>query len=122
IYAILHLGSRLQPDAAAPVAPAAVHASATHPGAGPAAPQTAGGGIVRTLVDNVKSPLSLMLLQVIVIVLAARALGTLFLRIGQPPVIGEMIAGILLGPSLLGMVAPGVQSFLFPDASMGALR
>jgi Kef-type K+ transport system membrane component KefB len=81
-----------------------------------------GGGIVRTLVDNVKSPLSLLLLQVIVIVLAARLLGTLFLRIGQPPVIGEMIAGILLGPSLLGMVAPGVQSFLFPDASMGALR
>ncbi len=119
IYGVLRLGSSLQADAPAP---AAVHASATHSSVGPAVPQAAGSGIAHTLVDNVKSPLSLLLLQVIVIVLAARILGILFRRIGQPPVIGEMIAGILLGPSLLGLVAPGVQTFLFPAASLDALR
>src|SRR4051812_39120779 len=116
IYAILHLGSRLQPDATA--APATAQVS---PGVGPAA-KAAGGGLAQTFLENVQSPLSILLLQIIVIVLAARILGSLCLRIGQPPVIGEMIAGILLGPSLLGLVAPGVQTFLFPAASMGPLR
>jgi Kef-type K+ transport system membrane component KefB len=37
-------------------------------------------------------------------------------RLGQPPVVGEMIAGVLLGPSLLGLVAPGVENALFPTA------
>ncbi|MEV4312159.1 cation:proton antiporter [Actinocrispum sp. NPDC049592] len=43
------------------------------------------------------------------VVMAAR-------RLGQPPVVGEMIAGVLLGPSLLGLVLPGVQGWLFPAA------
>ena len=44
----------------------------------------------------------------LVIVVAARLLGWLFERLGQPAVIGEIVAGILLGPSLLGAIAPGV--------------
>ncbi len=116
IYAILHFGSRLRPDSAAP--PAAAQVS---PGVGPVA-KPAGGGIAHTFLENVQSPLSILLLQVIVIVLAARILGSLCLKIRQPPVIGEMIAGILLGPSLLGLVAPGMQTFLFPAESMGPLR
>jgi Kef-type K+ transport system membrane component KefB len=43
-----------------------------------------------------------------------RVLGVLFARLGQPPVIGEVIAGILLGPSLLGRVAPDVAAYLLP--------
>ncbi len=66
--------------------------------------------------------MSLLLLQVVLIVGAARGLGALFRKIGQPPVIGEIVAGILLGPSLLGMVAPATQAFLFPAASLGGLR
>jgi Kef-type K+ transport system membrane component KefB len=116
IYAILHFGSRLRPDS--PAAPAAAQAS---PGVAPVA-KAPGGGIAHTFLENVQSPLSILLLQVIVIVLAARLLGSLCLKIRQPPVIGEMIAGILLGPSLLGLVAPGVQTFLFPAESMGPLR
>ena len=42
-------------------------------------------------------------------------------RIGQPEVIGEMIAGILLGPSLLGLLAPSAQAALFPAESRGVL-
>src|SRR3954469_266475 len=37
-------------------------------------------------------------------------------RLGQPPVVGEMIAGVLLGPSLLGLIAPGIEDALFPTA------
>ena len=74
------------------------------------------------LLGNLRHPLSLLLLQVVVIVVAARAVGAVFRRIHQPPVIGEMVAGILLGPSLLGLLAPGAQAFLFPEPSLGPLR
>jgi Kef-type K+ transport system membrane component KefB len=69
-----------------------------------------------------RAPLPTLLLQLIVIVLAARGLGALFHRIGQPPVIGEIVAGIVLGPSLLGALAPDVFAFLFPPASTGLLK
>jgi Kef-type K+ transport system membrane component KefB len=59
---------------------------------------------------------------VIVIMVAARLAGMLFTKIKQPPVIGEMLAGILLGPSLLGMISPGTLDFLFPAASLGTLK
>lgn len=61
--------------------------------------------------DNV---LAHVLLALVVIIVAARALGAVFRWMNQPPVIGEMIAGILLGPSLLGRVAPGLSAHVFP--------
>jgi Kef-type K+ transport system membrane component KefB len=66
--------------------------------------------------------LGLLLVQIAVVVVAARAVGLLFRRIHQPQVMGEMVAGILLGPSLLGWVAPGVSAALFPVASLGFLN
>lgn len=57
-----------------------------------------------------------VLLALVVVILAARALGALCKRLRQPPVIGEVIAGILLGPSLLGRLWPGATSFLLPPA------
>ncbi|MFN8498206.1 MAG: cation:proton antiporter [Anaerolineae bacterium] len=65
--------------------------------------------------------LTLLLLQIVVILVAARLVGGLFKRMGQPQVIGEMVAGILLGPSLLGWLAPNVFAALFPPASLGYL-
>ena len=56
-----------------------------------------------------------VLLALVVIILSARGLGYLFSRFNQPPVVGEMIAGIMLGPSLLGQVFPGVFAYLFPQ-------
>lgn len=56
-----------------------------------------------------------VLLALVVIILCARGLGYAFGRINQPPVVGEMIAGILLGPSLLGHVLPGTFNYLFPS-------
>jgi Kef-type K+ transport system membrane component KefB len=43
-------------------------------------------------------------------------------RLGQPPVIGQMISGLVLGPSVLGLIAPQLQQLLFPPSSMGVLR
>ncbi|MFG2566228.1 cation:proton antiporter [Streptomyces sp. NPDC048567] len=62
------------------------------------------------------SPLSLVLIAVPAVVLACQAGGWAARRLGQPPVIGEMTVGILLGPSLLGWLAPGVQHLLLPAA------
>jgi Kef-type K+ transport system membrane component KefB len=56
-----------------------------------------------------------VLLAFVVIILSARGLGFVFRWFNQPPVIGEMIAGILLGPSLLGEVLPSAFAFLFPS-------
>jgi Kef-type K+ transport system membrane component KefB len=55
-----------------------------------------------------------VLIAFVVIVLVSRGLGSLFARFGQPPVVGEIVAGILLGPSLLGRIAPEGSAFLFP--------
>ena len=57
-----------------------------------------------------------VLLAMLVVILAARLLGMVFQRLHQPPVIGEIVAGILLGPSLLGRVAPGVSAYLLPKS------
>ena len=48
-------------------------------------------------------------LQMFCILLACRVVGALARRIGQPQVVGEMIAGVFLGPSLLGLAFPGIQ-------------
>ena len=62
--------------------------------------------------------LGLLLAQLVVILVAARAAGLLMRPLGQPAVIGEMIAGLALGPSLLGAVAPNVLAALFPAGGM----
>lgn len=64
----------------------------------------------------------LLLMQIAAIVFSARFLGTLFNRIGQPQVLGEMVAGVLLGPSFLHWVAPAVSARLFPADSLGFLQ
>jgi Kef-type K+ transport system membrane component KefB len=111
IFLTLSYGSHLRTEATVP----AVEAHAR-----PAA--AAAGGILGELTGNLAQPLSLLLLQVIAIVVAARLLGALLHRLGQPRVIGEIIAGILLGPSLLGWVVPAAQASLFPASSLGGLR
>jgi Kef-type K+ transport system membrane component KefB len=60
--------------------------------------------------------------QLAAIVAAARLVGWLGRRLlGQPQVVGEMIAGVLLGPSLFGLLAPGLQAALFPPDARGVL-
>ena len=62
------------------------------------------------------------LLALVVVIVAARLVGALFRMIQQPPVVGEVVAGILLGPSLLGRVAPGVSEAVLPAAVAPSLQ
>ncbi|MDR7133028.1 Kef-type K+ transport system membrane component KefB [Lysobacter niastensis] len=62
-----------------------------------------------------------LLLQLVVILVAARLCGVLLRRFGQPPVIGEMAAGIVLGPIVFGAAFPEAHAALFPESSLGAL-
>ena len=63
--------------------------------------------------QNILEPTGMILLQIIAILVVSRILASLFKRIGQPTVIGEIIAGIVLGPSLLGYIFPDTFHFLF---------
>ena len=60
-------------------------------------------------------------LQLSVILVACRACGFVMRLVGQPVVIGEMVAGVLLGPSLLGTIAPGFAQWVFPADSRPVL-
>jgi len=71
---------------------------------------------------NAHYPLAVLLTQVLVILFAARLLGRLFRKLGQPSVIGEIAAGIVLGPSVLGHFWPEGMTALFPAASIPNLQ
>ena len=72
--------------------------------------------------ENFRNPMSILLMQIVVIIIMAGLFGRLFRRLGQPPVMGEMLAGIALGPSVLGLFFPDVMTFLFPQSSLETLR
>lgn len=106
LLAILHMGAHTQPGSPAASAAASQTAPQPAPAQGPAT-------VPRAVT---------IIIQIAVIILAVRALGFVFKFIGQPQVIGEMAAGILLGPSLLGWAAPHVSAILFPAASLNDLN
>ena len=63
-----------------------------------------------------------LLLQLIVILIAVQIFGNLCLRIGQQWVIGEILVGLALGPSLLGSLLPNIRGLLFPANSLPTLQ
>lgn len=67
-------------------------------------------------------PLNTILIQLIVILTTARLMGWLFRKMGQPSVIGEMTAGLMLGPSLFGALSPEVYGLAFPPDSFDTLN
>lgn len=77
---------------------------------------------LETLKINLHHPLAVLLIQIVTIVLVARIFGWVFQKIGQPSVIGEIIAGIALGPSFFGAYFPEFSTALFPVASLGNLN
>src|SRR5262245_48366423 len=81
---------------------------------------SAGLGVVNQTDPPLHFPLHLA--QVLIVLILARGVGTFFRFIRQPRVIGEMVAGILLGPSAFGWVAPRASAFLFPATSLGLLN
>ena len=84
-------------------------------------PQNMGEGFLLfwdSVTHHIHSPIGILLLQIIAILIVCRIFGWLFLKIGQPTVIGEIVAGIVLGPSVLGNLLPDVSAFLFPPESL----
>ena len=77
---------------------------------------------IATISHDLTSPLAILLLQIITIIVVARLFGWLCKKIGQPTVIGEIAAGIVLGPSLVGIYFPEFSAFLFPKASLSNLQ
>jgi len=80
------------------------------------------GQFFSSLTHNLEHPLAILLLQIITIIIVARFFGWIFRKIGQPSVIGEIIAGIFLGPSVVGMHLPEYSAMLFPVESLGNLQ
>ena len=78
--------------------------------------------ISHQLLPSPMSPLFTLLVQTVAIVAAARAVGAVSRRLGQPAVVGEMVAGLLLGPSLFGAFAPNLSAWLFPPASLALVN
>jgi len=74
---------------------------------------------ISSVYEHIRSSIGILLLQIITILLICRAFGWIFKKFGQPTVVGEIMAGIVLGPSVLGHVLPDVSAFLFPPESLG---
>ncbi|MBJ7309596.1 cation:proton antiporter [Rugamonas sp. CCM 8940] len=113
---LLYLGAGLAraPTATATATATATNATATNAGAAAAAAAPAA-------LWPSPPPLLLMLIQIGLVLASARLVGALFRRLGQPQVVGEMIAGLMLGPSVLGAMMPEVSAALFPPSSLAAL-
>lgn len=74
------------------------------------------------LQHSFKHPLAILLGQIVAIIIVARFFGFLSGKVRQPAVVGEVIAGIILGPSLLGLYFPEFSTALFPTQSLGNLQ
>lgn len=112
----LYAGRDLKP---ASISPRAVAQEKT---LAPESPATVAADLTAGLKLNATGALSRLFVQLGVILGAAAALGWVFTRFGQPAVVGEMMAGILLGPSLFGLLAPKAFAFVFAPSSLDALR
>jgi Kef-type K+ transport system membrane component KefB len=88
----------------------------------PNAPVSLGESVEERLLRNAEDPLSRFFLQLFAVITVSYGVGWIFTRWGQPAVVGEMMAGVLLGPSLFGWLAPNAFQFVFAASSLDALR
>ena len=89
---------------------------------GPSGLKTQWQEFMDAMIHNIKHPLAMLLAQILTIIFVARIFGWLSARIGQPSVIGEIFAGIFLGPSIVGYFFPDFSSALFPAESLPNLQ
>jgi Kef-type K+ transport system membrane component KefB len=115
IMSMLHFGSALPP-------PSRTTADLQETMGAAAPAESAFTGLTRNLQVNVGHPLSRLLVQLLIVISLAQLAGRVCRRIGQPAVVGEIVTGILLGPSLLGLFAPDAFAFVFPADSLAALQ
>lgn len=108
IWLIIVQGQYLQPAHLSPAGASA--AAAQQP------------GVLPGLLAHLQHPLSLLLLQIIVILCVSRLFGYAARKIKQPAVVGEIVAGIILGPSLFGLLWPQGMQVIFPAGSLNNLQ
>jgi Kef-type K+ transport system membrane component KefB len=87
----------------------------------PEGPSAGIGSLWKEWGSRCDNPISVLLCQAVLIILACNLMGRLAKLLGQPRVIGEMCAGILLGPTFLGAFFPGVSAFIFRPHSFEIL-
>lgn len=75
-----------------------------------------------TQAHQTESTLLVVILQLVVIIAIARIAGNISRRLGHPIVVGEILAGLVLGPSLLGRLAPQISRALFPASTTGIIN
>ena len=119
IFALLRMGNELRSTTDAALI---ATARADQPATPAESDATFLSAATANLFHNGTSGLSRLFLQLFVIIAATSLAGTLFTKLGQPAVVGEMITGILLGPSLFGLVAPHAFGFLFAPFTLEPLR
>lgn len=88
----------------------------------PTSEKSAWHEFLHSTLQNITHPLAILLAQIVAIVFVSRLFAWIFRKIGQPSVIGEIVAGIVLGPSLVGLFFPEFTAFLFPTESLGNLQ
>ncbi len=114
IFVCLYQGPHLAPSTSSTLTQAA-----SHPASQVASVNSSLGAL---LAHNASDALSRLFLQITLIIAATWFIGWLFHHVGQPTVIGEMVAGILLGPSLFGLIAPRAYHFVFDPVSLTSLN
>lgn len=105
LWLILSVGTVGQPSLSTPVIDTAAASSS----------------LSAELFRNLRSPLAVLLLQILVIIAFTRCCAKIMRQLRQPEVIGEVIGGILLGPSVLGLLWPDAGAVLFPPTSLANL-
>ncbi len=124
IAGVLQLGSDLPPPPGQLIDPHGILATEFSPE--PTLEPIPNGSLFSNILDglrkNLNHPLSHLFVQLLTIIVVSRLTGRLFRLFGQPSVVGEMAAGILLGPSLFGWLAPDLFQFVFPKDSLGTLK
>jgi Kef-type K+ transport system membrane component KefB len=118
VFFILRAGNQLSP----PITRVFPHSTPITPQLSGAADYSFSASVKSSLRDNANDPLSRLFLQLFIIVVLSYVVGWIFARFGQPAVVGEMMAGVLLGPSIFGLLAPAAFQFVFTSSSLGALR
>src|SRR5271170_3501452 len=79
-------------------------------------------GFLQAMLQGDQNPILLLIVQVGLILGLSRLLGLLVIRLHQPQVVGEMLAGLMLGPSLFGWLFPRAAAMVFPTASIPYLN
>jgi len=119
IFFFLHVGSQLPP----PVSRLSTEpVAATTPHLTDGSNSSFFASVESNLQQSATNPLSRLFLQLLIIIGVSGVVAWIFTRCGQPAVIGEMVAGVLLGPSLFGLLAPNAFHFIFAASSLDALR